>query len=76
MVGTVSPQAGGPTQVIRMLITNAPAGYTSELTTLDDPNATFLSNLPVRVHAFGSSSRTGRRRTWNSPRCASTKGVC
>lgn len=54
IVGTVSPQAGGPTEVIRMLIRNAPPGYTSELVTLDDPAASFLRELPFPVHALGS----------------------
>ncbi len=55
IVGTVSPAAGGPTEVIRMLIRYAPPGYSSELATLDDPAAPFLRDLPFPVHAFGSS---------------------
>ena len=63
IVGTVSPQAGGPTEVIRMLVRYAPAGYASELATLDDPAAEFLSDFPFPVHAFGSA-----RRRWFRPR--------
>jgi glycosyltransferase involved in cell wall biosynthesis len=62
IVGTVSPQAGGPTEVIRMLIRYAPPGYTGELATLDDPAAPFLLDLPFPVHALGSP-----RRRWYRP---------
>src|SRR6185437_11804058 len=62
IVGTVSPAAGGPTEVIRMLVRYAPPGYTSELATLDDPAAPFLRDLPFPVHALGS----GRKR-WFGP---------
>jgi glycosyltransferase involved in cell wall biosynthesis len=62
IVGTVSPAAGGPTEVIRMLVRYAPAGYSSELATLDDPAAPFLRDLPFPVHALGSS-----RKRWFRP---------
>ena len=57
IVGTVSPAAGGPTEVIRMLVRYAPPGYTSELATLDDPAAPFLRDLPFPVHALGSAHK-------------------
>lgn len=57
IVGTVSPAAGGPTEVIRMLVRYAPPGYTSELATLDDPAAPFLRDLPFPVHALGSAKK-------------------
>ena len=62
IVGTVSPAAGGPTEVIRMLVRYAPPGYSSELATLDDPAAPFLRDLPFPVHALGSS-----RKRWFHP---------
>jgi glycosyltransferase involved in cell wall biosynthesis len=62
IVGTVSPAAGGPTEVIRMLVRYAPPGYSSELATLDDPAAPFLRDLPFPVHALGSS-----RKRWFRP---------
>jgi glycosyltransferase involved in cell wall biosynthesis len=62
IVGTVSPAAGGPTEVIRMLVRYAPPGYTSELATLDDPAAPFLRDLPFPVHALGSP-----RKRWYRP---------
>ena len=57
IVGTVSPAAGGPTEVIRMLVRYAPPGYASELATLDDPAAPFLRDLPFPVHALGSPQK-------------------
>lgn len=62
IVGTISPAAGGPTEVIRMLIRYAPPGYSSELATLDDPAAPFLRDLPFPVHALGSP-----RKRWYRP---------
>lgn len=62
IVGTVSPAAGGPTEVIKMLIRYAPPGYTAELATLDDPAAPFLRELPFPVHALGSA-----RKRWFRP---------
>ncbi len=62
IVGTVSPSAGGPTEVIRMLVRYAPPGYASELATLDDPAAPFLRDLPFPVHALG-----GPRKRWFRP---------
>lgn len=60
IVGTINPAAGGPTEAIRMLVRYAPQGYTSEVATLDDPNASFLQQLPFPVHALGAS----RQRWW------------
>jgi glycosyltransferase involved in cell wall biosynthesis len=54
IVGTISPAAGGPSEVIQMLIRYAPPGDTAEVATLDDPAAGFLAGLPFQVHAFGS----------------------
>ena len=63
IVGTASPEAGGPTEVIRMLVRYAPDGYSSELATLDDPAAEFLQEFSFPVHAFGSA-----RGRWFRPR--------
>jgi len=63
IVGTISPEAGGPTEAIRMLVKYAPEGYTSELATLDDPSAPFLATLPFPVHALGSG-----KKSWHSSR--------
>jgi glycosyltransferase involved in cell wall biosynthesis len=58
IVGTISPAAGGPTEVIRMLIRYAPPGYQNELVTTDDPTAPFLADLDFPVHALGSATST------------------
>ena len=63
IVGSIDPAAGGPTEVIRMLIRYAPEGYTAELATLNDPAEPFLNDLPFPVHALG-----GARKSWYSPR--------
>ncbi len=44
-----------------MLARYAPAEYTSELVTLDDPKAAFLAGLPFPVHALG-----GTKKSWYS----------
>ncbi len=62
IVGSIDPAAGGPTEVIRMLIRYAPPGYTAELATLNDPAEPFLQDLPFPVHALG----TGKK-NWYSP---------
>jgi glycosyltransferase involved in cell wall biosynthesis len=63
IVGTISPAAGGPTEVIRMLIRYAPQGYANELVTTDDPHAAFLKDLPFPVHALG-----GAHKSWFAPK--------
>ncbi len=53
VIGTMSPEAGGPTEAVRSLIEYAPPGYSSEVVTLDDPEADFLKGYPFPVHALG-----------------------
>jgi glycosyltransferase involved in cell wall biosynthesis len=62
LIGTVNPAAGGPTEVIRMLVKHAPPGYHSEVATIDDPFAVFLHELPFPVHALGSANKQ-----WHAP---------
>jgi glycosyltransferase involved in cell wall biosynthesis len=62
IVGTISPAAGGPTEVIQMLTRYAPEGYESELVTLDCPTAPFLQSLPYPVYALGEA-----RKSWYAP---------
>jgi glycosyltransferase involved in cell wall biosynthesis len=63
IVGTISPAAGGPTEVIKMLVRYAPAGYENELITTDDPAAPFLADLDFPVHALGAAQKS-----WYSPK--------
>lgn len=60
LVGTIDPAAGGPTEVIRMLVRYAPAGHENEVATTDDPAATFLAGFPCPVHALGSAQKQWR----------------
>jgi len=62
IVGTVSPAAGGPSQVIRTLVRYAPPGIESEVATIDDPAAPFLAEFPCTVHALGSA-----KQPWYNP---------
>jgi len=62
IVGTVSPAAGGPSEVIRTLVRYAPPDVESEVATIDDPAAPFLAEFPCPVHALGSP-----RQPWYNP---------
>ncbi len=55
IIGTISPEAGGPTESIRSLLTNGPPDYRGEVVSLDPPDAPFLKDLPFTVHALGPS---------------------
>jgi len=62
IVGTVSPAAGGPSEVIRTLVRYAPTDIESEVATIDDPTSPFLADFPCPVHALGSA-----RQPWYNP---------
>jgi len=62
IVGTVSPAAGGPSEVIRTLVRYAPPDIESEVATIDDPAASFLADFPCPVHALGSA-----KQPWYNP---------
>jgi len=62
IVGTVSPAAGGPSEVIRTLVRYAPPDIESEVATVDDPAASFLAEFPCPVHALGSA-----KQPWYNP---------
>ncbi|GAC1355472.1 MAG: glycosyltransferase [Acidobacteriaceae bacterium] len=53
IIGTMSPEAGGPTESVRSLITYGFPGYIGEVVTLDDPSSPFLKNYHFPVHALG-----------------------
>ncbi|WP_035359261.1 glycosyltransferase [Edaphobacter aggregans] len=53
IIGTLSPEAGGPTESVRVLLSYGPIGYAGEVVTLDDPKAPFLRDLQFPVHALG-----------------------
>lgn len=53
IIGTLSPEAGGPSQAVRMLLSYRDLGYFGEVVTLDDPAAPFLKTLDFPVYPFG-----------------------
>jgi glycosyltransferase involved in cell wall biosynthesis len=53
IIGTLNPEAGGPTESVRVLLSYAPIGYTGEVVTLDAPDASFLQKIDFPVHALG-----------------------
>ena len=59
IISSVDPKAGGPVEGIRQ-ITPALArlGHTTDVVTLDDPAAPWLTSFPAAVHALGPA-RTG-----------------
>ena len=58
IIGTLNPEAGGPTESVRVLLSYGPIGYTGEVVTLDDPSANYLSDVGFPVHALGPTSTT------------------
>lgn len=53
IIATLNPEAGGPVESVRVLLSYASIGYIGEVVTLDDPEAPFLRNLDFPVHALG-----------------------
>jgi glycosyltransferase involved in cell wall biosynthesis len=53
VIGTIDPAAGGPTEVVRVLIEQSPPESSAEVVSLDDPAATFVRNAKFTVHAMG-----------------------
>ena len=58
VIGTVDPAAGGPSEVVRVLVQFRPAGTEAEVLTLDDPRAEFLSRAGYTAHALGPVDST------------------
>lgn len=58
IIGTLSPEAGGPSQAVRMILSHREIGYRGEVVTLDDPAAPFLKTLDFPVHPIGPVSTT------------------
>ena len=56
IIGTLSPEAGGPTESVRVLLSYGPIGYTGEVVTLDSPDSPFLKDIGFPVHALGPTS--------------------
>ena len=58
IIATIDPEAGGPSECVRVMLDYAPLGYTSEVVTQDDPNEEFVQNFPHRIHALGPAKTT------------------
>lgn len=58
IIGTLSPEAGGPSQAVRMILSYRDVGYVGEVATLDDPAAPFLKTLDFPVHPLGPVTST------------------
>ncbi len=58
IIGTMNPQAGGPTESVKVLLSYGPTGYSGEVVTLDDPSAPFLKDIAFPVHALGPTRTT------------------
>jgi glycosyltransferase involved in cell wall biosynthesis len=56
VIDSLHPATGGPSEVVRALLTFAPSGCTGEAVTLDPPGADFLATYPAPVHALGSGT--------------------
>ncbi len=56
IIGTLNPEAGGPTESVRVLLSYGPIGYTGEVVTLDDPSANYLADVGFPVHALGPTN--------------------
>jgi len=58
VIGTLDPAAGGPSEAVRVLIEYGPENSSAEVVTLDDPEAPFLSEAGITVHALGPVGST------------------
>ena len=58
IIATMDPEAGGPSESVRVMLDYAPAGFTNEVVTLDDPSAAFVRNFPYPMHALGPQTST------------------
>jgi glycosyltransferase involved in cell wall biosynthesis len=64
VVHSLDPAQGGPAEVVRQLCaTHKAMGVNSEVATFDAPDAPWLAESPVAIHAFRGLGRYG----WTSP---------
>lgn len=56
IIDSLSPEQGGPPECVRLLARGYKAiGAETEILCLDDPQSSFLRDIPCRVHALGES---------------------
>ncbi len=58
IIRTLNPEAGGPSQAIRMLLQHRDIGYFGEVVSMDDPAEPFLKTLDFPVYSFGPNAST------------------
>jgi glycosyltransferase involved in cell wall biosynthesis len=56
IIGTLNPESGGPATAVANLIEFSPAGWYSEVVTLDDPNSAWLQNREFNITALGPTA--------------------
>lgn len=62
LIGSVDPEIGGPVETIKQQASIFPAfNIVQEVASLDQPEAPFLSNFPIRVHPLGMPGKLYRR---------------
>lgn len=59
----MDPRGGGPQEVVRMLLAYSPPGVVNEIATMDVPEAEFLRESTLPIHALGKPGGG-----WYSPR--------
>ena len=65
IIASADREGGGPIEaVIQLGATLKRRGHTQELLTLDLPDAPYLRDFPMRVHAMGARPRGGRLGRW------------
>ena len=79
VIGTIDPAAGGPTEVVRVLIENRPEGSSAEVVTLDDPAAAFVREAKYPIHALGPVKTiygySAKLAPWLKKNCTNYDGV-
>jgi hypothetical protein len=53
IIATLDPKTGGTTETVRVLLSHNAEDSTSEVVTMDAPEASFLAVIPSPVHALG-----------------------
>lgn len=68
IIKSVNPAGGGPIEgALQQADWLAGQGITTEIVSLDDPDAPFLRGYPVTVHALGERAAAGKASRWRHP---------
>lgn len=74
IISSTNPALGGPIEgLLRTALTMEQSGHHTEIASLDHPNAPWLTNFPLRVHAMGPRAKlygyAGRLVPWLRKNC-------